>query len=73
MDYQIELKRPSKRLLEEKDDAYIIWKFTDENEIDNVFLFGSVDDDILNLLVYTTNWEESKKITFLQEVHDLNP
>ncbi|WP_264510407.1 hypothetical protein [Flavobacterium sp. N1719] len=49
----------------------IIWKFNDKRR-DNVFLFGSKENCFLNLMVYTDLWEESKKISFLEEWYALN-
>jgi hypothetical protein len=39
---------------------YIIWNHND-GKLDNVFLFGSVIDDFLNLLIDTNEWNEKAK------------
>ena len=38
----------------------MIWKYYD-GKFDNVFLFVSVKDNFLNLLVYTNEWNEKAK------------
>ncbi|MBF4470017.1 hypothetical protein [Flavobacterium sp. HJJ] len=50
---------------------YIIWKYNDK-KLDNVFLFGSVKDNFINLLVYTNSWDENKKVVFLEKLFELN-
>lgn len=50
---------------------YIIWKYND-GKIDNVFLFGSVGSNFINLLVYTTIWNEEEKVLFLENLYQLN-
>ena len=70
-DYYAENKFKTKLLKENSNQEYIIWKYND-NKLDNVYLFGSSKDNFLNLLVYTDNWSEDKKITFLEELYKLN-
>jgi hypothetical protein len=48
---------------------YIIWNYNDV-KLDNVFLFGSVKDDFLNLLIDTNEWNE--KVKFLENRYELN-
>lgn len=59
-------------LVENPELEYQIWKFKDDNQIDNVFLYGGIGDYILNLLVYTDIWTETKKIEFLEETLRMN-
>jgi hypothetical protein len=59
------------KIKENKTDNYIIWKFT-EKMIDNVFLYGTKSDFLINFLVYTDKWDEKKKIDFLEQFHSLN-
>ena len=70
-DYYVENKFKTKLLKENSKQEYIIWKYND-NKLDNVFLFGSSKDNFLNLLVYTDKWSEEQKITFLEELYQLN-
>jgi hypothetical protein len=42
---------------------YIIWNYND-GKLDNVFLFGSVKDNFLNLLIDINEWIE--KVKFLE-------
>jgi hypothetical protein len=42
---------------------YIIWKYND-GKLDSAFLFGSVKDNFLNLLIDTNEWNE--KVKFLE-------
>ncbi|MFC7773910.1 hypothetical protein [Flavobacterium sp. GCM10027622] len=62
---------PVTQLKENAKSEYIIWKYND-GKADNVFLFGSVKANFLNLLVYTNSWEEAQKIQFLEELYLLN-
>jgi C4-type Zn-finger protein len=50
---------------------YIIWKYADD-KMDNVFLFGSVKDNFINLLVYTNKWSEVEKVKFLEAIYEIN-
>ena len=70
-EYYVENKFKTELLKENSDLEYIIWKFNDK-KLDNVFLFGSSKNNFLNLLVYTNNWSEDKKIAFLEELYKLN-
>lgn len=70
-DYRKENKFPVKKLKEDAKAKYIIWKFEEDN-MDNVFLFGSSKENFLNLLVYSNVWKESEKILFLETLYELN-
>ncbi|MBC7524263.1 MAG: hypothetical protein H7239_07480 [Flavobacterium sp.] len=70
-DYRKEEKMKTVKLKENAKLEYVIWKFHDE-KLDNVFLFGSVKDNFLNLLVYTDKWSENEKIEFLESTYKLN-
>lgn len=72
IDYQKEMKRKTRVLKKDSASTFQIWKFTDENNIDNVFLYGGIDDHILNLLVYTNAWEEKEKMRFLEKTFTIN-
>lgn len=37
-----------------------------------MYLYASIDDYILNFLVYTDIWAETKKIGFLEETLSIN-
>ena len=54
-DYRKELGFKTGLIKKNKKLEYIIWRYND-NEIDNVFLFGSVKNNFINLLVYTNTW-----------------
>jgi len=70
-DYRKELKYKTDKIKENSKLEYIIWKYND-GKLDNVFLFGSVNDNFLNLLVYSDKWSEDKKVEFLENVYELN-
>lgn len=70
-DYYAENKFDTKLIKENSKQEYVIWKYND-HKLDNVFLFGSSKDNFLNLLVYTDKWNEEQKITFLEELYQLN-
>ncbi len=70
-DYRKEEKLKTEKLKENSKLEYVIWKFNDQ-KLDNVFLFGSVKDNFLNLLVYTNKWSEEEKIVFLETTYKLN-
>lgn len=70
-DYQKENKFKTGKIKENPKSEYIIWKYND-GKLDNVFLFGSVKDTFLNLLVYTDSWSEDEKILFLENLYKLN-
>lgn len=70
-DYYKENKFETAKLKENAKLEYIIWKFNDK-KLDNVFLFGSVKNNFINLLVYTNDWSEADKITFLENLYKLN-
>ncbi len=70
-DYRKELQYKTDKIKEDSKLGYIIWKFND-GKWDNVFLFGSVKDDFINLLVYTEEWNEDEKLKFLERLYDLN-
>ena len=54
-DYRKELGFKTGLIKENKKQEYIIWRYND-NEIDNVFLFGYLKNNFINLLVYTNTW-----------------
>ena len=70
-DYYKENKFETAKLKENAKLEYIIWKFNDK-KLDNVFLFGSVKNNFINLLVYTNDWSEADKIVFLENLYKLN-
>ena len=70
-DYQKENKMKTDKLKEDAKQEYIIWKYND-GKLDNVFLFGSLKANFLNLLVYTNAWSEDEKIKFLENLFKLN-
>jgi len=70
-DYYKENKFKTEKIKENSDLEYIIWKYNDK-KLDNVFLFGSINNNFLNLLVYTDNWNEEEKIIFLEKIYKLN-
>jgi len=69
--YWIENKFKAEKIKEDSKLEYIIWKYNDQ-KLDNVFLFGSVKDNFLNLLVYTNKWSQEEKIIFLENLYKLN-
>jgi len=70
-DYYKENKFKTDKIKENTELEYIIWKYNDK-KLDNVFLFGSSKNNFLNLLVYTSNWNEEEKIFFLENLFKLN-
>ena len=70
-DYYKESKFTVKKIRENSELEYIIWKYNDK-KLDNVFLFGSSKGNFLNLLVYTAIWSEDEKIIFLENLYKLN-
>ncbi len=70
-DYYKENKFKTDKIKENKESEYIIWKYNDK-KLDNVFLFGSVKNNFINLLVYTDKWSEEEKIVFLEKLYQLN-
>lgn len=70
-DYRKELKYKTAKIKENPKLGYVIWKYND-GKLDNVFLFGSVKDTFLNLLIYTNEWNEDKKVKFLESLYELN-
>ncbi len=70
-DYRKENKFKTDKIKENAKSEYVIWKYND-GKSDNVFLFGSVKDNFLNLLVYTDKWTEAEKITFLENLYKIN-
>ncbi|OXA78272.1 hypothetical protein SAMN05444397_101200 [Flavobacterium aquidurense] len=70
-DYMKENKLKTDKIKENPEAEYIIWKYND-GKLDNVFLFGSAKDNFLNLLVYSTIWDEAKKVLFLENLYQLN-
>jgi hypothetical protein len=70
-DYYKENKFKTEKIKENIELEYIIWKYNDKKG-DNVFLFGSLKSNFLNLLVYTNNWSEDEKIIFLENLFKLN-
>ncbi|MFN3195904.1 MAG: hypothetical protein ACE364_08150 [Chlorobiota bacterium] len=72
IDYQNENGNNAKIIRSNIEDEYQIWTFKDKEEIVNVFLYGINGNYVLNLLVYTNDWEENKTIDFLKETYNLN-
>ena len=70
-DYRVDNGFKTSKLKKDKQKNYIIWKFTEEG-IDNVFLYGVKSEFLVNYLVYTDQWEEGKKIEFLEQLYELN-
>lgn len=70
-DYRKQNNFKTDKLKENSKSEYIVWKYND-GKSDNVFLFGSLKDTFLNILVYTTTWSEDEKIKFLESVYQLN-
>ena len=70
-EYRKENKFKTAWIKENAKQEYVIWKYTDE-KLDNVFLFGSVGTNFLNLLVYTSIWTEEEKVLFLEKIYQLN-
>lgn len=70
-DYMKENKFKTDKIKENSKSEYIIWKYND-NKLDNIFLFGSLKDNFINLLVYTNSWDEDKKVLFLENIYELN-
>lgn len=70
-DYMKESKYKTDFIKEDSKSEYVIWKYN-AGKFDNVYLFGSIKDTFLNLLVYTNDWTENEKITFLESVYKLN-
>lgn len=70
-DYMKESKFKTDKIKENAESEYIIWKYND-GKFENVFLFGSDKDNFLNLMVCTTNWDEDKKVLFLENLYQLN-
>ncbi|MES2864020.1 MAG: hypothetical protein V4666_07875 [Bacteroidota bacterium] len=70
-DYRKENKFATDKVKENAKLEFVIWKYND-GKLDNVFLFGSVKDNFLNLLVYTDKWSEAEKVTFLENLYKIN-
>jgi hypothetical protein len=70
-DFRKENNFKTDKIKENKQEEYIIWKYNDGKE-DNVFLFGSIKNTFLNVLVYTSIWNEAEKILFLENVYKTN-
>lgn len=70
-DYYKESNFKTEKIKENPELEYIIWKYNDK-KLDNVFLFGSIKNNFLNLLVYTNDWNENEKIIFLEKIYKLN-
>ena len=70
-DYQTENNFKTDKIKENSKLEYIIWKYND-GKLDNIFLFGSIKENFLNLLIYTNSWDEIKKIEFLENLYKLN-
>lgn len=70
-DFRKENEFKTKKIKENSELEYVIWKFND-GKIDNVFLFGSSKDTFLNLLVYTNIWSENEKVVFLENLYEIN-
>ena len=69
--YRKENNFKTEKLKENRKLEYIIWKYNDE-KLDNVFLFGTSNENFLNLLVYTNIWNEDEKIKFLENLYEIN-
>lgn len=69
--YREEINFKTAKIKENSKLEYIIWKFSD-GKMDNLFLFGSIGNSFLNLLIYTDIWNENEKIIFLEELYKLN-
>ena len=70
-DFRKENNFKTDKIKENSKDEYIIWKYND-GKYDNVFLFGSSKNTFLNILVYTSIWNEAEKILFLENVYKTN-
>lgn len=70
-DYMIQNNFKTSKIKENRKSEYIIWKYND-GKLDNVFLFGSIGNNFLNLLVYTDKWNEKEKVLFLENLYHLN-
>ena len=70
-DFRKENNFKTDKIKENSHDEYIIWKYNDGKQ-DNVFLFGSSKNTFLNILVYTSIWNESEKILFLENIYKIN-
>lgn len=70
-DFRKENNFKTDKIKENSKDEYIIWKYND-GKYDNVFLFGSSKNTFLNILVYTSIWNEEEKILFLENVYKTN-
>lgn len=70
-DFRKENNFKTDKIKENSKDEYIIWKYND-GKYDNVFLFGSIKNTFLNILVYTSIWNEEEKILFLENVYKTN-
>lgn len=70
-DYREEINFKTVKIKENSKLEYVIWKFND-GKMDNIFLFASVRDNFLNLLIYTDRWNEDEKVTFLENIYKLN-
>jgi hypothetical protein len=70
-DYYKENNFKVEKIKENAKSEYIIWKYNDK-KMDNVFLFGSSEDNFLNLLVYTNTWSQEEKINFLENLYEIN-
>lgn len=69
--YYIENNYETNKIKENSELEYIIWKFNDK-KLDNIFLFGSIKNNFLNILVYTKIWSEEEQILFLENIYKLN-
>lgn len=70
-DYRKENNFKTDKIQENAKLEYVIWKYND-GKLDNVFLFGSIKNNFLNLLVYTDKWSQTEKITFLESIYKIN-
>lgn len=70
-DYMIQNKYKTEKIKENRKSEYIIWRYND-GKLDNFFLFGSRKDNFLNLLVYSKIWTDDQKVSFLENLYQVN-
>ena len=70
-EYRKENNFVTKKLKENSELKYIIWKYND-GKLDNIYLFGSVRNNFTNFLVYTKIWTEEEQMEFLENLYNLN-
>ena len=72
IDFQIENKVKAMIIKKSPENEFIIWKFKDNLQIENVFLYGKSEENILNLMVSSSKWSEVEKIAFLEALYFKN-